>query len=430
MAEVSTTKFDSVIAGIRGYLGEQLGELERELDEARQSLAELREQLAAKQSSIEVLVASRDLLATKLSELDGAMTGSAVVALPRQSRAETEQPTAPQAEVVAVAESPVETSAESPAETSADAVEEKSVTTAGKPNAGQRQVLDFLEATPGVHRVSEIATGVAGPDAGNAAAQAVRRALAALVQTGLATKSSQSGTAFYSATEAESPAPAAAAAAIAETAETSAPTATAESADTAEIAGSVESAESVEEVPAAPAPRRARTRKAAPVKANAKQTGPKKAAKRRPARATAATTAVAEEAGDEAPASTPRVRKTRTAKGRAAAEAPAAEVAAPTGAAEKSLRADRAKIVATLRAAADPQSAGEVSRTVMGDDWRASDATNFRQVLKSMTAEGLVAEHHGEKNRTRYTATTEPDVGAGAGRAGARASRGQSAPRS
>lgn len=103
MAETSTTRFESVIAGIRGYLSEQLGELERELDEARQSVVELNEQLAAKQSSIEVLVASRDLLATKLNELDGAMAQSAVTALPRQPHAETEQPAAPQAEAVASA---------------------------------------------------------------------------------------------------------------------------------------------------------------------------------------------------------------------------------------------------------------------------------------------------------------------------------------
>ena len=32
-----------------------------------------------------------------------------------------------------------------------------------------------------------------------------------------------------------------------------------------------------------------------------------------------------------------------------------------------------------------------------------SDATNFRNVLKSMVAEGVVAEHVGENNRSRYT---------------------------
>jgi Fe2+ or Zn2+ uptake regulation protein len=78
-----------------------------------------------------------------------------------------------------------------------------------------------------------------------------------------------------------------------------------------------------------------------------------------------------------------------------------ADQAAP--AAEKSVRADRTKIVATLLSASEPQSAGEVSRTVMGAEWRSSDATNFRNVLKSMVAEGVVAEHPGENNRTRYT---------------------------
>lgn len=407
MAEVSTTRFESVIAGIRGYLGEQLGELERELDEARQSVAELHEQLAAKQASIEVLVASRHLLATKLGELDGAMTESAVVVLPAQLRAEPEEAAAPQAEAVAAAEppaeSPVEAPAETPAEALTDAAEEEPVTTARGLNAGQRQVLVFLEAMPGVHRVSEIAAGVAGPDAGNAAAQAVRRALAALLQAGLATKSVQSGTAFYSATATE----------------TSPTTATA-------TTETVESAEAAEEVPVAPASGRARTRKAAPVKA--KQPAPKKAAKRA-VRATVAATPVDGAASDEAPAFTARTRKPRAAKGHDAAEAPAAQAAAPVGAAGKPLRADRTKIVATLLAATEPQSAGEVSRTVMGDDWRASDATNFRQVLKGMTAEGLVAEHLGDNNRTRYTATADPDLGTtGAAAPRSRRSRGKSTP--
>ena len=395
MAEVSTSRFESVIAGIRGYLSEQLGELEGELHEARRSVAELHEQLAAKQSSIEVLVASRDLLAAKLNELDRAMTESAVAVLPDPLHNETEPSIASPAEAVAVDETP--------AGTLADTAEEKPAATERKLNAGQRRVLDFLEATPGVHQVSEIATGVAGPDAGKAAAQAVRRALAVLTQAGLATKSTQSGTAFYSATAAEATAAAGASTAIAETAEAS------------------------EEAPAAPVTRRARAHKAAPAKA--KKSAPKKAAKR-PARATATTTAVAGEAGDEAPMSTTRPRKARAAKDRAAAEVLTAEAAAPADTAEKPLRADRARIVATLLAAAVPQSAGEVSRTVMGDDWRASDVTNFRQVLKSMTAEGLVAEHLGDNNRTRYSASTDPGIDAGAGRPRARRSRGKSTPRS
>ena len=67
------------------------------------------------------------------------------------------------------------------------------------------------------------------------------------------------------------------------------------------------------------------------------------------------------------------------------------------------MRADRTKIVAALLAASEPQSAGDVSRTVMGSDWRASDATNFRNVLKNMVTEGVIAEHIGENNRARYT---------------------------
>lgn len=387
MAEASTTRFESVIAGIRGYLSEQLGELEHELDAARQSVAELNEQLAAKQSSIEVLVASRDLLLAKLNELDSALAESAVVTLPRQSRTETEQPAAPQAEAVAVTEA-VETAAATPE--ADDATEQAPATKARKLNTGQRDVLAFLEATPGVHKVSEIATGVGGADAGNAAVQAVRRALAVLTEAGLATKSTQSGTAFYSTAATEVPAVA----------------------TTTESTEAVEADEAPVEAPAAPVTRRARARKTAPAKAGTKQagpkkTGPKKAAKRTP-RAAAATTTVADTTDDttSTPAAPARARKSRSAKGGAAvAKAPAAEAAVPAAAAEKSLRADRSKIVATLLAATEPQSAGEVSRTVMGDEWRTSDATNFRKVLKSMTAEGLVAEHLSDNNRTRYTAT-------------------------
>jgi Fe2+ or Zn2+ uptake regulation protein len=70
---------------------------------------------------------------------------------------------------------------------------------------------------------------------------------------------------------------------------------------------------------------------------------------------------------------------------------------------QKTVRADRTKIVATLLGSPEPQSAAEVSRTVMGSQWKSSDATNFRNVLKSMAAEGIVAEHLGENNRSRYT---------------------------
>ena len=422
MAEESTTRFESVIAGIRGYLTEQLSELERELDDARQSVTELNEQLAAKQSSIEVLVASRDLLAAKLNELDGVITESAVATLPGQLHAETEQPAAPQAEAVAAADVPDETPADAPAETATDAAEEKPATKARKLNAGQSQVLAFLEATPGVHQVSEIAAGVAGPDAGNAAAQAVRRALAVLTQAGLATKSTQSGTAFYSVAATEAPATAAA----------TASTETAEAAEATGTAATTETAEATEATTTAPATRRARTRKAAPAKADAQQAVPKKTAKRPAAkRATAKTVAVAEEASSEAPVSIPRARRAGTAKGRATtAKVPVAEAAPSADAAEKTLRADRTRILATLQAAGEPQSAGEVSRTVMGDDWRTSDATNFRHVLKNMTTEGLVAEHLGDNNRTRYTAASGADLGTGAASPRPRRSRKQAAAQS
>ena len=428
MAEESTTRFESVIAGIRGYLTEQLSELERELDDARQSVTELNEQLAAKQSSIEVLVASRDLLAAKLNELDGVITESAVATLPGQLHAETEQPAAPQAEAVAAADVPDETPADAPAETATDAAEEKPATKARKLNAGQSQVLAFLEATPGVHQVSEIAAGVAGPDAGNAAAQAVRRALAVLTQAGLATKSTQSGTAFYSVAATEAPATAAATAST----ETAASTETTEAAEATGTAATTETAEATETTTTAPATRRARTRKAAPAKADAQQAAPKKTAKRPAAkRATAKTVAVAEEASSEAPVSIPRARKAGTAKGRATtAKVPVAEAAPSADAAEKTLRADRTRILATLQAAGEPQSAGEVSRTVMGDDWRTSDATNFRHVLKNMTTEGLVAEHLGDNNRTRYTAASGADLGTGAASPRPRRSRKQAAAQS
>jgi hypothetical protein len=39
----------------------------------------------------------------------------------------------------------------------------------------------------------------------------------------------------------------------------------------------------------------------------------------------------------------------------------------------------------------------------MGSQWKSSDATNFRSVLKSMVTEGVVEEHVGENNRSRYT---------------------------
>ena len=93
----------------------------------------------------------------------------------------------------------------------------------------------------------------------------------------------------------------------------------------------------------------------------------------------------------------------KTARKSAAAAAAAAPESAPVLAA-KPVRADRPTIVATLRAAGQPQSAADLSRTVMGDRWKPSDATDFRNVLKSLVKEGTVAVVTGEKNRSHYTA--------------------------
>ncbi|QMU77019.1 hypothetical protein GXW83_16215 [Streptacidiphilus sp. PB12-B1b] len=402
MAEASTTTFESVIAGIRGYLNEQLGELERELDAARQAVTQLNDQLTSKQSSIEGLIASRDLLAAKLRELDGALAESATVTLPRQSRAEADTAAAPQDETVAAVRTveAVEAVAEPAA---AEAAQPEAAPTAPakarKLNGNQRNVLGFLETTPGVHKVSEIAAAVNGPDADNAATQAVRRALATLTRTGLATKSTQSGTAFYSAAETATGTVAVteAAAVVAEAVEAVQPVEAAEEAAAESVAAAPKAR--TRKAATRTAPKKAAPKKAAPKKA-AKATGAKKTAKR-PSRAVAATPAEtiadAPSAAAETPSTPARARK-RAAKKVAAAS--------PADAGERTLRADRAKIVATLQAATEPQSAGDVSRTVMGDEWRTSDATNFRKVLKSMATEGVVAEHVGENNRARYTAAS------------------------
>jgi Fe2+ or Zn2+ uptake regulation protein/uncharacterized coiled-coil protein SlyX len=319
MTDVSNSKLESVLSGIRGYLNGQLAELEDELDTAQRSARELSEQLAAQQASGEALVASRDLLVAKLAELDGAVTDSTTVAGRRKARQKAAG-TVPASVVAAVeGDAPLGSfEAEAPGEPSAPATL----------NAHQREVLGFLETTPGVHKVTEIAAAVSGPEATPAAVQAIRRSLGVLTVAGLATKSTQSGTAFYSAPE---------------------PT-----------------------TPVAAKPRKAATKKAAAKKA------------------------VAEKAVAEKPAKAARSKAAKPAK------APAAKPA--DDAAAKPVRADRAKIVATLLVAEEPQSAAELSRTLMGDDWKSSDATNFRNVLKSLTAKGFVIEHRGEDNRARYTA--------------------------
>lgn len=379
MAQASITKLESVIAGIRGYLSEQLGELDSELDAARTEVAELSEELASRQASVEVLVAGRNLLVTKLGELDGAVAETAAVPQTRQSpenaSEKSTQETLANPDVDAVA---VELPATEP-----DASEaETSPAAARTLNASQRDVLGFLESTPGTHKVTEIAIAVNGPDASNAAVQAVRRALAVLTETGRATKSTQSGTAFYSATAAS-------------------PTAA------EEAQASLQDADTDEPAPAAKA-RTSASKKAGSVRADSKKAAARKttnqtAGPAAPTTPTATTEPVAEstvpsekEAASVEVAVPQRTRKAtgkRTTQGNRTASVPT----------QKTVRADRTKIVATLLGSPEPQSAAEVSRTVMGSQWKSSDATNFRNVLKSMAAEGIVAEHLGENNRSRYT---------------------------
>ncbi|WP_370076719.1 hypothetical protein [Streptacidiphilus sp. MAP12-16] len=394
MAQASITKLESVIAGIRSYLSEQLGELDNELEAARKEVAELSEQLASKQASVEVLVAGRDLLVAKLGELDGAVAETATVPKARQSREDTDETTTQETVAAAEVDAVVD---ELPATEPAATEAETPATAAKALNASQRNVLDFLEATPGVHKVAEIATGVNGPDAGNAAVQTVRRALAVLTGTGQAMKSTQSGTAFYSATSASA---------------TSASSTVAE-----ELEASPQDVDAEEPV------RAVRTRTSASPRARSAKAGSKKAtptkaaAKKATAKKTASRSARAAATATPAATAEPVAESTTTAE----TEVAAVEVAAPArvrkaaGAAsrttkktasapvEKSVRADRTKIVATLLVSPEPQSAAEVSRTVMGSEWKSSDATNFRNVLKSMVAEGVVAEHVGENNRSRYT---------------------------
>ncbi len=89
MAEEPTTKLESVIAGIRGYIGGQLSDLESELGATRGALTALGEQLTARQAAIVALEASRALLRAKLSELDGVEAEAREFAQARQSRKES-----------------------------------------------------------------------------------------------------------------------------------------------------------------------------------------------------------------------------------------------------------------------------------------------------------------------------------------------------
>ena len=361
MAEGSITKLESVIAGIRGYIGEQLSELENELGSTRGAVTSLGEQLAARQTAIAALEASRELLLAKLNELDGAEAETHAFAQARESREEAGD---------AVAETIV-------AAAGGDAVvgalptggaKKSSATGTAKLTDSQVSVLGFLNSNSGVHKVSEIAVAVQGGESDNAGLQAIRRALAVLTEAGLALKSTQSGTAFYSA---NTDAPAAAKKAPGKKA------ATPKAAKPAKAAPAAKPAPAAKSVAAA---KPAAAAKAASDKAESSK--PEKAVDK-------ASAAV------KAP-----VRKAVKAVKAAKKAAPAAAETAP---AEKTVRADRTKIVAALLAASEPQSAGDVSRTVMGSDWRASDATNFRNVLKNMVTEGVIAEHIGENNRARYT---------------------------
>lgn len=386
MAETAINKLESVLAGIRGYLTEQLAELDGELDAARRSVAELSAELTSRQASAEALASGRDLLLAKLGELESVATDSATAAEPAEA-APAETATA---EPAAVAEAPA-----APAVVAETVATEAAapVPTPTELSESQRAVLTFLEATPGVHKVAEIAVGVLGADASTAAVQGIRRALAVLTRAGLATKSAQSGTAFYSA-EAPAPAPAPAKSRKAAAKKTTAKKAPAKKpvAEKAVAKKAVAKKAAVKEAAAEPAvtePAGAEQVVAEPAvaeKAVAKKAT--KTAKKAPAKRASGTAKATGSA--------------KTAK--AAVPAPRSEPKTDGSPAEPAVRADRTRIVATLIASAEPQSAGELSRAMMGEEWRPSDATNFRNVLKSLTAQGLVAEHREENNRARYSA--------------------------
>ncbi|MEY9840492.1 hypothetical protein [Streptacidiphilus sp. EB103A] len=370
MAEASVSRLDTVIAGIRGYLREQLSELDGELEAARLSVAELTEQLTSRQSSVAMLMAGRDLLVSKLAELNEAWSDPASDGHEQASEAE-----APTPDAAAEGDTAVSPPTDAPAATA-----EPGPRPVRRPNASQRAVLEFLSGTPGVHKVSEIALGVNGPDAGNAAIQTIRRALGVLVEAGHVAKSVQAGTAFYSAASAPSED-----AAYAPDGETPAPH------------------EAPSSEPATPRKAPSATRKAtASNKAAAKSTrarSPRSATSKgadndtTTAAATADTAAAASERPLETAARRPTAKKTP--------KRSTAKKAAPSSG-DKPVRADRPKIIAALLASAEPQSASEVSHAVMGAEWKPSDATNFRMVLKNMVTQGIVATYTGEDSRTRY----------------------------
>lgn len=359
MEETANNKLESVLAGIRGYLTEQLGELDSELTATEQSITELSDAIGSRKASVAALATGRELLLAKLAELDGVTADTAPVAEPVAA-----------VEPAVVAAPKKSATKKSAAKTAAPKqAEPKPAAAPAELNESQRKVLDFLEATPGVHKVAEIAAGVLGADAGSAAVQGIRRALAVLTQAGRAAKSEQGSTAFYSA---ETP-----------------------------VAAVVEA---VVEAPAKPRKAAARKAAAKPVEAvveTAVETVAETVVAKKPA---AKKPAAAKQAAAKKPAAEKPVAKKAAPKKSAKAGVPAPRSEAKADGADAPVRADRNRIVATLLAAAEPQSAGDLSRAIMGEEWRPSDATNFRNVLKSLATQGLVAEHREENNRSRYTA--------------------------
>ena len=356
MADTETTRLEAVLAGIRDYLTGQLAQLNLELAQAEQAVVELDRELTSKQASVNVLTDSRDLLVSKLAELDGTKD-SGTVARSRRSRKAAASTVTPELAELVQGDGVVGALPDSAPATQGQQPEPIFRSTS---STIQDQVLEYLNTTPGIHKVAEIAAAVSGPDASPSAVQGIRRALAALLTAGHAEKSAQSGTAFYSATAS----------------------------------------------PAAPAQKAGTTRKKAAPKAAKGAKGDLPAAGIAEDKSSSSTARIPAarkgKPGSKAPAAKKAAPRKNTRKSAAPAVADVPE-AAPVSAA-KPVRADRPTIVATLRAASQPQSATALSRTVMGDQWKPSDATNFRNVLKSLAKEGTVAVVTGERNRSHYTA--------------------------
>ena len=369
MAETSTTSLETVLADLRSYLTDRLTVLDGELDTARSSVAALHRELGAQEAAVQGLEASRDLLVGKLNELDGAVSTADDVAQARRSRTAAAEELAPEILTAVEADAGIGTVQDA----------EGTVPVApAKLNAGQEQVLAFLRANPGVHKVTEIAEGISGSDATSAQTQAVRRALGTLAERGLTDVSRQSGTSFYTAAPAAS---------VAATGSDGSPDAT----------------------PGGRAPKRTRSRSGSARKAAPKSTTADEKPTRRSRRNTKASQDAATTADAVTPAAevTPTGRTKRTPSRKSPAKQASTKAAKPATPGT-AVRADRTKIVSTLQAAAEPLTAAEVSRTVMGAEWKTSDATNFRNVLKSLTAQGMVSAQLGTDRRARYAAAASP----------------------